>query len=236
VRREDAGGQLAALARAHEQHPAFGQGTEGDPRELDGGRGDRHAAPADRRRRTRTAARADRVAHEAVEHRPGGALGPSQRVGAAQLAQDLRLADDHRVDPGRHLEDVTCRREAVVALDPRRQRGGRQSGAVPHRAQRRALGGDGVAGHEIELGAIAGREHERLVHGAAGDQAAHQRLGARRRKRESLAQGERRIPVRDADPQQRRHGADRGGRRACRHRQRSRDPLHDLAANRAGAE
>ena len=52
------------------------------------------------------AAGGERAAEEAVEDRPGRALDQRQLVGALDLALDLGLADDHRVEPGGDPEEV----------------------------------------------------------------------------------------------------------------------------------
>src|SRR5205814_1321137 len=97
VAAQHAGGHLAALAGADEQHPAVGERAERLACELDRGRGDRYAAAADRGAGPRPAPGGERVADEAVEQRatrPGAAR---ELVGAAQLAEDLGLAQHHRL-------------------------------------------------------------------------------------------------------------------------------------------
>ena len=54
----------------------------------------------------------ERGAEEPVENRAGRALDQGQLVGALDLALDLGLADDHRVEPGGHPEQVAARPSA----------------------------------------------------------------------------------------------------------------------------
>src|SRR5262249_60947450 len=82
-------------------------------RQLDGHRGDRDRALADRRLAADALAHLERVAEEPVEQRPDRVLLLGELERRAHLALDLALADDHRVEARGHPEDV--RRGAVVA-------------------------------------------------------------------------------------------------------------------------
>ena len=98
---ERAGGQLRGLAGADQQHPALGQVAEAALGELDGDRGDRDAALADRGLGPRALAGGQGAAEEAVQDRAGRALDQRELVGALHLALDLGLAEDHRVEARR---------------------------------------------------------------------------------------------------------------------------------------
>ena len=106
---QGAGDQLGGLAGADHQHPALGEVAERAPRQLDRDRGDRDPLLADPGLLAGAAAGAEGAAEEAVEDRPGGALDHRQLVGAFDLALDLGLADDHRVEPGGHPQQVARR-------------------------------------------------------------------------------------------------------------------------------
>ena len=95
------GDQLGGLAGADDQHAALGEVAERAPRQLDRDRGDRDALLADRGLLAGPPAGGERAAEEAVEDRPGRALDQRQLVGALDLALDLGLADDHRVEARR---------------------------------------------------------------------------------------------------------------------------------------
>ena len=53
---------------------------------------------------------AERALEERVEHLPRGAVLRGGQVCLFDLAVDLRLADHHRVQPGRYAEEVANRR------------------------------------------------------------------------------------------------------------------------------
>ena len=103
----------------------------------------------------------ERLAEEAVEQRAGGA--DLERV--PHLAEDLALARHERVEPGGDAEQV--QRGAVVA-EPVEHGGERRAVVACEREQRRrsrARPGASlvVVAREVELGAVAGREHDRLA-------------------------------------------------------------------------
>ena len=100
------GDQFGGGAGADHQHLALGEVAERALRDLDRDRRDRDAALADRGLVAGPPAGRERAAEEAVEDRPGGALDQRQLVGAFDLALDLGLADDHRVEPGGHPQQV----------------------------------------------------------------------------------------------------------------------------------
>ena len=158
-------GQLGRLAGADQQHARGRRGrracagasstaTEGieTPALADPGLG---AGPLAGR---------ERAAEEAVEDRPGRALDERQLVGALDLALDLGLAEDHRVEPGGDPEEVARGLDAAAA-----SRGcptssvGRIPACAGEHAEREALGLDRVGDDEVELGAVAGRDRRRLV-------------------------------------------------------------------------
>jgi hypothetical protein len=86
-------------------------------------------------------------------------------VGVLQLAEDLRLAEDHRVQPASHPEDVP-QRGVVVQLEQRiGERRVQVVGVVQPVLQAPAAR---VVRHDVELGAIAGREQHGLVDAVDG--------------------------------------------------------------------
>ena len=96
----------------------------------------------------------ERLAEDPVEQRPVRA----GLVGVAHLAEDLALARDERVEPGGDAEEMQRRRVVVHA--------GRASDlGSPSERLRRALARprSGSVVREVELGAVAGREADRLA-------------------------------------------------------------------------
>ena len=111
-------------------------------------------------------------------------------VGGSDLAEDLALSRHERVEPGGDAEEVQRRRVLVQAVDDAVERLTRQ---LLERRQCGAL----VDPVDVELGAVAGREADRIA----------ERAGERRRgceiERDPFAQLDRRDVVRQADQRER---------------------------------
>ena len=103
--------------------------------------------------------------------RPDRARGVRGGVGGAQLAEDLRLADHHRVQPGGDGEQVLHGRARVVHVEVLGELGQRQPGVPAEHAG--DVGEAAVEGVDdrVDLDAVAGRQHHHL-----GDVAAAQHL------------------------------------------------------------
>ena len=132
ARGERSGGQLRRLAGAHHQDEPAGEIAKRPLRQLHRDRGHRHALLGDPGLRSRPLAGGERAAEQPVEDRPGRPLDQRQLVGALHLALDLGLADDHRVEPRGHPEQV------VGAVGwPAASRGGRPApwGGSPPRGR-----------------------------------------------------------------------------------------------------
>ena len=137
---QDPRGHLAALARAHEHHPALGERAERLAGELDRRRGDGHAGPRDPGAGAHAAAGAERVAHQAVEERPARARLARELVGAAQLTEDLGLAEHHRVEAGGDGEEMVGDGAAAQCAQPEPERRGGHAGVARERGDRGPLG------------------------------------------------------------------------------------------------
>ena len=101
------------------------------------------------------------------EHRPGGALLPRQAQRPTDLGQHLRFAEDHRVEPGRHREQVLHR---LVLVRGGEGLGERVQRDLP-RFRQEALQGEGsrVVAVDlcVDLHAVARGEHHGLGDGVA---------------------------------------------------------------------
>ena len=80
------------------------------------------------------------------------------------------------------------------------------------------LGLDRVADDDVELGAVAGGEDDRLADLRVGGELAQERLGARLGQRDALAHRQRRGLVRRAEQQQLAHTRSSSGSRAASRR------------------
>ena len=201
------GDQLGGLAGADDQHPAVGEVAERPPRQLDRDRGNRDALLADPGLLAGAAAGGEGAAEEAVEDRPGAALDQGQLVGAFDLALDLGLADDHRVEPGGDPQQVAGGLDRAQRVEVAEQLGRADLRLAGEHAQCGRLGLDRVGDDQVELGAVAGRDRRRLVDPGRGGQLAQGADGAALGQREPLAQVQRRGLVGDAEREQLRHQA-----------------------------
>ena len=145
------GGERRHRARTDDDDPATGH-LAGDALERRGDEG--RGGAVDVGLGARALADAQRLLEEHVEGGSDGAelLAHPQRV--AGLAEDLALADDHRVEPGGDVEEVGDRAVVVVDVEVRapaprstRRRGRRAGGRPPRccrgsgRRRRRSRGG-----------------------------------------------------------------------------------------------
>ncbi len=134
------------------------------PREADAGGGDRDRARADRGLGAHPLGDGEGGLEQAVQQRTGRARLLRRAVRVLELSEDLRLAEDQRVEPGgdrervthgvRPLDAVQAVREHPVAAGLGDQPGGERLGA----------GADAV-----EFGAVAGRDDQAL--GKSGQRA-----------------------------------------------------------------
>jgi hypothetical protein len=138
-----------------------------------------------------------------VRARLPAALDEGHLVGALHLALDLGLADDHRVEPRGHLEQMADRLLVAQRVDRVHQLGRADVGLARHARERGALGLDRVARHEVDLGAVAGGDRHGLVDLVVAHDLAQHAGGAARRQGDPLAQGQRRGLVRHPDGEQR---------------------------------
>ena len=188
ARDEVAGRGLARLSGPQQEHSLAAQLPEHLLGERGGGGRDGRGALADRRLDAHAPARVQGLAEEPVEKRPRRA----GLEGGPHLTEDLALAGDERVQAAGDAEEVERRRLVAEAVQRRPQLVGTVTGQVEQRLHAELLGA--LVAHEVELGAIARREHDRLRAQLAGERGRGARV-----ERDTLAQLDRRIVVRDAD-------------------------------------
>ena len=128
-------------------------------------------------------------------------LAAAERV--AGLAEDLGLADGHRVEPGRDLEQVGDGAVVVVDVEVGQQRldalVGRGQQALREVLDAAVEAVDGG----VDLEPVAGRDHGRLGDVGVGQHVLDQLVGAVAVDREPLEQRDRRGAVGDADDEDR---------------------------------
>ena len=108
-------GQRADLAGADDQHAAPVEAAEDLPRQRDRGEADRHRAFAERGFGAHALADAERPVEQLAEQRPGAAALGGRLERVLHLAEDLRLADDQRIEAGGDAEQMRDRGVVLVA-------------------------------------------------------------------------------------------------------------------------
>ena len=157
------------LAGAEHEDPAVVERTEPAGGERDRGRRHRHRVTADGGLGAGPLAHLDRVAERARQQRAGGRLALGRVPRLADLAEDLALADDHRVEAGRDPEEVRDRGVVVVRVEAgrRTRRGRRPTSRRGSRGRPASPGGTAWRGRRSRCGCTS--------------RAARPRRGARRR-------------------------------------------------------
>ena len=191
-------GQLAHLAGADHQHAPASRGRRKSSAPA------RRPRSSPRRRPSRgpfRSARACRRANDEWNRRfrtgPTVWASAARRVRLLHLAEDLRLADDERVEAGGDAEQVARRVEIDAA---RRRAASALARSTPWNSLMNAdelvpRGVDLVAGR-VQLGAVAGREHDRLARRPAAA-SARSAVGERRARGSRSARAAR--PARSGD-------------------------------------
>src|SRR5688500_9590157 len=187
LRGEMRGDELDHLARADEEDALVLEAWVNARRQLDGGGGHRDARRADARGGTDLLRHCERALEQAMQQASQRARRFRGARRLLHLAEDLRLADDHRVEAGGDAERMAhgllvrqriqvllqfLGTEPVILRQPLRE----LVGALPR---------------DIELGAVAGRQDRRFVRQAAL-QLPQRLVQALDMKHHALAHGERR--------------------------------------------
>ncbi|GAB3797475.1 hypothetical protein GCM10027605_07510 [Micromonospora zhanjiangensis] len=128
------------------------------------------AGPVDTGLGVRPLADPQRLLHQLVQQPAGGVHLGRRVVRVAELTEDLRLADHHRVESGGHPEGVLDGGAVVVHVEVVGQAGRLLPGVRgEHRAdvaEPAVEAGDGG----VDLDPVAGRDHHRLPHVRLGEQ------------------------------------------------------------------
>ena len=119
-------GQRADLAGADDQHAPALESPEDLPRQRHRREADRHRAFAERRLGADALADAERPVKQLAQHRPGAAPAGGGLERVLHLSEDLRLADDQRVEAGGDAEQMLRRRLVAEREQVRREALGRQ--------------------------------------------------------------------------------------------------------------
>src|SRR5207302_104248 len=110
----------------------------------------------------RSLAGLERVLEQAADHRARGLSLPREPQRLLDLCLDLRLPENHRVQPRGDAEEVAGCRTSLEAVEVRLELRRRHPGVLREAIEERLL--PGLAGrHGIQLGAIAGAEEPRLA-------------------------------------------------------------------------
>ncbi|ABA50496.1 hypothetical protein BURPS1710b_3601 [Burkholderia pseudomallei 1710b] len=196
--------ELDHLARADEQHALLRDLLEDALREAHGRGRHRHRLRADLGRAAHFLRDRERALEQLVQV---GAERTRLGRGAYRvlhLAEDLRFAEHHRIEPGRDAKRVAHRLGLRQRVHVRRELVGGNPVVVGHPADRGVARG-AIVGRAIQFSAIAGRQDRRFgcVRRRMAEEDALERrqcgLDLFERKRHAFAQGDRRSVVVDSD-------------------------------------
>jgi hypothetical protein len=160
---ESGGDADAHLAGSHDEHPPAGEAAEPIGDHFDGGVADRRRAAADRGLGAGPLAGAHGVAEQQVERRPHRPLVLGHLPRAADLTEDLALADHRRVQPGGDLEEVPGRGVVVLRVQVRVQLVGTQRAELTEEVADLGVGRMEPLGDGVHLDAVARAEHRHLA-------------------------------------------------------------------------
>src|SRR3954453_18450392 len=167
-------------------------------RQLDRDRRDADPLAADGGLRADALAGLERGPEQAVRQRPGRAGGERELVRPAPLALDLGFADDHRLEAARDAVELARGIAVARRVDDLGERGRADAGTGREARQRVGLGLHGVGRDEVQLEAVAGRDHDRLLQFLVAREVAQQPLGVALGGREPPAGPHRRRLLGDA--------------------------------------
>ena len=194
------GGQAGHAAGADDEHRAAVEVAEQPLRLVESGLDQGAADRVDRRLVVSALADPKCLLQKGVQRLSDGARALAGPERVAELAEDLRLADRHRVEPGGHREGVGDGAVLEVHVEVSGQLGPVHAADVRERLSDR--GDRPVEGERfrIHLEAVARAEDDRLPDRVGGRDPV--RESARGRARDSLEQGDRRGAVGQADDEQ----------------------------------
>ena len=151
------------VAGPDHQHLATGEVAEAIGDHLDRGVADRGGATSDGGFGPGPLADPQGVTEQPVETRSDRTFVPTQLPCAADLPEDFALAEHRRLQPGRHLEEVSRRGVVVLAVEIRVQLVGRQLTGVAQEFADLGVGRVESLGDGVDLGAVTGAEHRDLA-------------------------------------------------------------------------
>ena len=152
--------QLAHLAGADDEHAPPGELSEDLSREVDGGEADRHRAFGERCLRSHALAHAECPVKQAIEQRPRALDCRRGRERVLDLTENLRLADDERVETGCDAEQMPRRVVIDVRVEMRTNALGRQLVELGQKRDQVLAARVGILARDVQLRAVARRDDD----------------------------------------------------------------------------
>ena len=168
--------ELAHFARADHDDVASLEVAEDLAREGDRGEAHGHRARAEARLGPHALAHGEGRVEQPVQDGPGRLRFGRDRVRVLHLAEDLRLADDERVEARGDAEEMPRGVEVVQVVDVRDHIAGRHVVELAEELHEVVARRGGLVARDVDLGPVARRQHRRLARRPAGRQCA-ERLG-----------------------------------------------------------
>ena len=172
------GRQLAHFAGADDEDGPPLEVAEDLARERDRRKADRDGARGEPGLRADALAGGERRVKQPVEHGADRLRAGGEGVGFFHLAEDLRLADDQRIEAGGHAEQMTGGVEIDQVVNMRGELAAIDAVKLADEGAEIGARRPDVFARRIDFGAIAGGEHDRLVGRAPGGQRPQRRLHA----------------------------------------------------------
>ncbi len=154
--------QLDGFAGADQQRRGRTELGEDVTRELHRREGDRHRVLADRGFGAHLLRDREHVVHHPGKVGADGAGVARRGEGRLDLAEDLRLAHHHRIEPAGDLDQVAQGLGAAQAVQAALELAARKVVRAGEPVEHPLLGFGAAAGDRDELGTVAGRKNQRL--------------------------------------------------------------------------
>ena len=165
------GDTFAHRSGTDDEHPLAGQVADDLGDHLDRGVADRCGSSADAGLGAGPLAGFDRRAEQQVQRGAGGAFVLGDLPRAAHLTEDLALAEHGRIEPGGDLEQMADRGRIVLAVEVRDQLVDRQVAEFAEEVAHVGVRPVEQLGDDVDLGAVAGGQHDRFADVVAQRQA-----------------------------------------------------------------
>ena len=180
-------GELGHFAGAEDEDVQARQVTKNLLGELDGGVADRHRALGEARFMAHALSDGERGVEESMGYGAREVEIVCREIGGLDLAEDLRLSDDERIEAGGDAKKMARRLDAAMAVEVLGQSRLVEAVIVAEEAGE-AVGGRVRIADRVDFGTVARRQHDRLGADAARGERVKRRVESRPSEVDGFAQ------------------------------------------------